>query len=181
MRNLSVLILPRFLGINTLPKAKVRQHIQHQVVAHIRHLPRCRPIRTIPINKQLTPARHMLNQKRLHGPKRLIRKDAIQDPPLPRMKLWISPRDSTRIMLIPSHHIIKLGPFNISLAIEDIPMRLRRAEQQPIGSVADHIAIDLMTARNPHVSIASQRPVEIWEGRDSREQWTGILCQRAEP
>jgi hypothetical protein len=69
------------------------------------------------------------------------------------MKVRVSPRNGTHIVLIPSHQIIELCPFDISFGIEDIPVRLRRAEQQSIGSVADNIAIDLMTARNPHVPI----------------------------
>lgn len=83
-------------------------------------------------------------------------------------------------MLIRCHHVIELSSFDINLGIEDVLVSMERSERQPIVSVADHIAIDPMTGCNLHVSITSQRPVEIRKGRESRKQWAGILCQRAQ-
>jgi hypothetical protein len=56
-------------------------------------------------------------------------------------------------MLIPRHHIVELGALDIRFGVEDISVGLRGSKEKAVGTKADHIPIDLVIARNPHMPV----------------------------
>jgi hypothetical protein len=117
----------------------------------------------------------MLHQKRLHGAERLLGEDGIQNPPFPGMEARVCPSDGVKIMLIPGHHVVEVGSLDVGLGVEDISICIRGSEEDPIGTKADHISIDLVVACDPHMAVTCERPVKIRDGRNLGEKRSRIL------